>query len=152
MRSSDFLTEYDYGQTVKAPGRSQYAFQTANGMVYTVNLKRDFDVDHQSQLIISFTTTDPRTGKSTNARTGTGDSVAIFRTVQKVLLDYLRSLPKEQLPDQLIFIADGTDPGRIKLYSNIAHSNRIPGYKFYHSSESDPSDTQVIFVMQRILT
>ena len=117
-------------------------------MVYTVNLKRDFDVDHQSQLIISFTTTDPETGKYTNARTGTGDSVAVFRTVQKVLLDYLKSLPEEQLPDQLVFIADGTDLGRVKLYSNIAHSNRIPGYKFSYSS--GPSDTQVIFVMQRL--
>ena len=150
MKIKDILTEYDYGQTFKAPGWSQYVFQTANGMKYTVNLKRDFDDDHQSQLIIGFTTTDPRTGKATNARTGTGNSVAIFRTVQKVLLDYLRSLPKEQLPDQLVFIADGTDLGRVKLYSNIAHSNRIPGYKFYHSSESAPSDTPVIFVMQRV--
>jgi len=150
MRIRDFLTEYDYGQTVKTPGKSQYAFQTAKGMVYTVNLKRDFDVDHQSQLIISFTTTDPGTGKSTNARTGTGNSVAIFRTVQQVLLDYLKSLPNEQLPDQLIFIADGTDPGRVKLYSNIAHSNRIPGYKFYYSSESVHDHSQVIFVMQRL--
>lgn len=149
MRISDFLTEYDYGQTVKSPGKSQYAFQTAKGMVYTVFLKRDSDSDNHSQLIISFTTTDPRTGKSTNERTGTGDSIAVFRTVQKVLLNHLRSLPKEQLPDQLIFIADGTDSGRVKLYSNIAHSNRIPGYRFY-TEVSALNDTQILFVMQKL--
>jgi len=37
MRISDFLTEYDYGQTVKTPGKSRYAFQTAKYVMVAYN-------------------------------------------------------------------------------------------------------------------
>jgi hypothetical protein len=148
MRAIEFLLEYKVAQTLKAPSKSQFVFQTASGMIYTISLKHDFDMEHHSQLLISFTTTDPKTGKLTNDRTNTGDSIAIFRTVQSTLLNYLNALPKERLPDQLMFVADSQDAGRVSLYNTIAHSNRIPNYSFYTKMPSEHSN-QILFIMQR---
>ncbi|MFZ9610892.1 MAG: hypothetical protein ACO294_09355 [Methylococcales bacterium] len=148
MRAIEFLLEYKVAQTLKAPGKSQFVFQTASGMIYTISLKHDFDMEHHSQLLISFTTTDPKTGKLTNDRTNTGDSIAIFRTVQTTLLNYLNTLPKESLPDQLMFVADSKDTGRVSLYNTIAHSNKIPNYRFYQKMPNEHSN-QILFIMQR---
>jgi len=147
MRATEIILEYKTVQTVKAPGKNKFVFKTGAGMVYTISLKRDFDMKHNSRLVISFTTTDPASGKETNSRTNTGDAVSIFRTVQSTLLDYLKSLPQDQLPDMLEFSAEAADTGRVSLYKRIAHSNRIPGYEFKEFGQLGPSS--IYFTMKR---
>ena len=147
MKANEFILEYKTVQSVKAPGKNQFVFQTDKGMMYTISLKRDFDMKHNSRLVISFTTIDPTTGKETNGRTNTGDAISIFRTVQSTLLDYLKSLPQDQLPDMLEFSAEAADAGRVSLYKRIAHSNRIPGYEFKAFGQLGPSS--IYFTMKR---
>jgi hypothetical protein len=154
MRATEIILElYQTVQTLKVPGKNKFVFKTPNtpktpnGMVYTISLKRDFDTKHNSRLVISFTTIDPTTGKETNGRTNTGDAISIFRTVQSTLLDYLKSLPQDQLPDMLEFSAEAADAGRVSLYKRIAHSNRIPGYEFKAFGQLGPSS--IYFTMKR---
>ena len=147
MRATEFILEYKTVQTLKAPGKNTFRFQTDAGMVYTISLKREFDMEHKSKLVISFTTTDPASGKPTNGRTNTGNAISIFGTVLSTLLDYLESLPQDQLPDMLEFSAGTADPGRVSLYNRIAHSNRIPGYEFKEFGQLGPSS--IYFTMKR---
>jgi len=154
MRATEIILElYQTVQTFKAPGKNIFRFKTPNtletpdGMVYTISLKRDFDTKHNSRLVISFTTTDPASGKPTNGRTNTGNAVSIFGTVLSTLLEYLESLPQDQLPDMLEFSAEAADTGRVKLYLKIAHSNRIPGYEFKEFGQLGPSS--IYFTMKR---
>jgi len=155
MRATEIILElYQTVQTFKAPGKNKFRFKTPNtpktpnGMVYTISLKRDFDMKHNSRLVISFTTIDPASGKETNGRTNTGNAIPIFRTVQATLLDYLESLPQDQLPDMLEFSADPNDIQRVSLYKAISHSNKIPGYEF-KSQEPFGYGGRVDFTMKR---
>ena len=147
MKATEFILEYKTVQTFKAPRKNQFVFQTDAGMVYTISLKREFDMEHKSKLVISFTTPDPASGKPTNGRTNTGNAISIFGTVLSTLLEYLKSLPQDQLPDMLEFSAEAADPGRVKLYNKFAHSNRIPGYEFKAFGQLGPSS--IYFTMKR---
>ena len=158
MRATEFILElYQTVQTLKALGKNTFVFktpktpETPDGMVYTISLKREFDMEHKSKLVISFTTPDPASGKPTNGRTNTGNAISIFGTVLSTLLEYLKSLPQDQLPDMLEFSADPNDIQRVRLYNRIAHSNKIPGYEF-KSQEPFGYGGRVDFTMKRRVT